>query len=59
MKKYNVQLTTTITEAFIVEAECDMDALETVSGYDEDDLPLRRSVERKSLVAAVEGFTAN
>lgn len=59
MKKYNVQLTTTITEAFIVEADCDMEALETVSGYGEDDIPIRRSVERKSVVAAVEGFTAN
>lgn len=59
MKKYNVQFTTIVTETYIVEAECDMEALDIASDSDDDAKPVKRRVERSSVVSAVEGFTAN
>jgi len=58
MKKYNVQFTTTVTETFVVEAECDLEALDRASEM-EDEKPAKRRVERNSVVSAVEGFTVN
>ena len=58
MKKYNVQFTTTVMETYVVEAECDMEALDIASDSD-DEKPVKRRVERSSVVSAVEGFTAN
>jgi len=59
MKKYNVQFTTTVMETYVVEAECDMEALDIASDGGDDDKPVKRRVERSSVVSAVEGFTAN